>query len=299
MYVGVDVGGTKVLAVALDREGAVNSTASVPTPGRLSSVPALEDALTAAVESLGQAPQAVGVSAAGLVDADGETVRFATHLPWRESPARSSLEDRWGVPVVLDNDATCAGVAELARGSASGASSALVITLGTGIGGAVILGGRIYRGHNGMAGEFGHQQVVPEGLACECGQRGCWEQYCSGNALERLVRVSLGAHLDGPEVTARAQAGDPIALAAFSSIGTWLGVGVANLVDAFDPEVVVIGGGLSAVGDLLLEPARATLARRVIGAGHRDLPTLVPATFGPESGAVGAALLAGERVRAG
>jgi glucokinase len=143
-----------------------------------------------------------------------------------------------------------------------------------------------------MAGEFGHMQVVPDGLECECGLRGCWEQYCSGRALERVVRVGLGSHLDGPQVSARALAGDDLARRAFATIGTWLGVGIANLVAAFDPALVVVGGGVSAVGDLLLEPARQTLARSLVAAEHRTVPPLVPTALGPESGAIGAALLA-------
>ena len=144
-----------------------------------------------------------------------------------------------------------------------------------------------------MAGEFGHIQVVPDGLACECGLRGCWEQYCSGRALERVTRVALGSHLDGPEVAALARDGHPVAQQAFATVGTWLGVGIAGLVSAFDPETVVIGGGVSAVGDLLLEPARRGLLDSLQGTAYREIPSLVPTRFGPEAGAVGAALLSG------
>ena len=181
-----------------------------------------------------------------------------------------------------------------------------MITLGTGIGGAVLLDGVVLRGRNGMAGEFGHMQVVPDGQPCECGGRGCWEQYCSGNALVRLARDQVGrmptlldelcggdpARLTGPMVSQAAEEGDLLARQAFASVGDWLGVGVANLVAALDPDVVVVGGGVSAAGDRLLEPARAALARSLVGSGHRDVPELVRARFGPEAGAVGAVELA-------
>jgi glucokinase len=180
-------------------------------------------------------------------------------------------------------------------GAGQGVDSMLMITIGTGIGGALVLGGRVVRGANGLAGEFGHMQVVPDGLACECGLRGCWEQYCSGRALERVTRVALGRHLDGPEVAAMAFAGDEVARQAFASIGTWRGVGVAGLVSAFDPQLVVVGGGVSAVGDLLLAPARAALADSLQGTAYRPVPPLVAAQSGPEAGAVGAALLARDR----
>jgi glucokinase len=150
-----------------------------------------------------------------------------------------------------------------------------------------------------MAGEFGHMQVVPDGLRCECGLQGCWEQYCSGRALERVMRVAVGRHLDGREVSRLAHRGDEVARQAIASIGTWLGVGTAGLVSAFDPERVVVGGGVAAVGDLLLEPARAALLDSLQGTDHRVVPALVPAALGPDAGAIGAALLARDTVRSG
>ena len=297
MHVGVDVGGTKVLAVELTGAGAevaVARSAQVPMPGRAASDAEVEQTVARAVADVaaGRPLSGVGVSAAGLVDLEGGRVRFAAHLPWRDAPVRDRLAERIGVPVVLDNDANCAARAELDAGALRGVSSALLITVGTGIGGAVVVDGRVVRGANGMAGEFGHIQVVPDGLECECGLRGCWEQYCSGRALERVTRVALGSHLDGPEVAALARDGHPVAVQAFATVGTWLGVGTAGLVSAFDPETVVIGGGVSAVGDLLLEPARRGLVGALQGTAHRTLPSLVATRFGPEAGAVGAALLA-------
>ncbi|TNM45100.1 ROK family protein [Nocardioides albidus] len=293
-WVGVDVGGTKVLAVRIDEAGDVEATATRPMPGRAAGAEAVEEAVALAARDVygARPPRALGVSAAGLVDADGERFLFGAHLPWRDTPLRRRLAERTGRPVVVDNDANCAAHAELLAGAARGVRSALLITIGTGIGGAVVLDGRVVRGAHGLAGEFGHVQVVPDGLACECGLRGCWEQYCSGRALERVTRVALGRHLDGPEVTALALAGDEVALQSFASIGTWLGVGAAGLVSAFDPELVVVGGGVSAVGDLLLGPARTAMRGSLQGTAYRPVPELVPARLGPEAGAIGAALLA-------
>ncbi|HWU22767.1 MAG TPA: ROK family protein [Nocardioides sp.] len=300
-YVGVDVGGTKVLAVAIDEDGGPVASASAPMPGRDVPGEEVERALCAAIREAagGVTPEAVGIAAAGLVDAAGEHVRFAAHLPWRDAPVRRNLADRLGVRTVLDNDANCAAYAEFVLGAARGAQHALLITIGTGIGGALVLGGRLYRGSQGMAGEFGHMQVVPDGLSCECGLKGCWEQYCSGRALERVVRVAVGRHLEGREVARMARSGDGTARQAIATIGTWLGVGAAGLVSAFDPELVVIGGGVADVGDLLLDPARSALLDSLQGSDRRVVPPLVPAALGPRAGAIGAALLARDTLQTG
>jgi len=324
LFIGVDIGGTKVLATAVSSSGRVLRTARRTTPGRRVEARLVEDALTEAVEEIAgsRRVRAIGIAAAGFVDAQGERVRFAPHLPWRDEGVRARLSERWSAPVVLDNDANCAARAELTYGAVGAADDALVVTLGTGIGGALVLDGTVHRGYNGMAGEFGHMQVVPEGRSCECGGAGCWEQYTSGNALVRFVRERIGhpdrrpGSLDaasggdpdrilGPMVTEAAAAGDPLALEAFASVGEWLGVGLANLVAAFDPETVVVGGGLSAAGDLLLQPARQALRASLVGAAHRTVPPVVRAALGPEAGAIGAAdlarqtfSLAGSRARA-
>lgn len=308
LIIGIDVGGTKVLAGEVDAEGRVLRTVQLSTPGRRVDVRLVEDTLTAAVEQIadGRPVDAVGLAAAGFVDAEGERVMFAPHLPWVDAPVRRRLEERWDLPVVLENDATAAAIAEATYGAARGVDDMLMITLGTGIGGGVVLGGRLHRGANGMAGEFGHMQVVPDGLECECGKRGCWEQYCSGNALVRHARAGLGSRpsmldelcggdpqrITGPMVTAAAEDGDLLAREAFLAVGTWLGVGAANLAAAFDPACLVVGGGVSAAGDRLLEPARAALQLSLVGAGHRKMPPLVAALLGPRAGLIGAAALA-------
>lgn len=311
VWVGVDVGGTKVYAAVVSIDGRVLQSVRTETPGRREDPQILEDTVVRAVEevSAGSPVAGVGLAAAGFVDAERESVRFAPHLPWRGEPVRRLLQDRLGVPVALDNDANCAALAESAYGAGRGAELMLMVTLGTGIGGAIVWNGRLLRGHHGMAGEFGHMQVVPDGRECPCGRSGCWEQYCSGTALVRFGRSRLQqspvlmttagndpAQLSGPALTQAARNADPIALAAFGEMAHWLGVGTANLVAALDPDVLVVGGGLAAVGDLLLAPARETFERMLVGAGHREPARLVVAALGPEAGAVGAARLVQEQV---
>lgn len=307
VVVGVDIGGTKVLAGVVDHDGRVTATARRTTPGRRVATDRVEDAMIEAIlEAADGRPLAgVGVAAAGFVDSSGERVMFAPHLPWQGQPLRDLLEDRLGCPVALDNDANCAARAEAHHGAARGAVSALVITMGTGIGGAILLDGVVVRGANGMAGEFGHMQIVPDGHACECGRRGCWEQYSSGNALVRDVRGLMADQpsvladmtdgnpdlITGPLVTSAAEQGDLVARRAFASVGDWLGVGTANLVAAFDPGLVVVGGGVSAAGERLLDPARSALHRTLVGAAHRVVPDIMPAQLGPQAGMIGAALM--------
>ena len=293
MHIGVDVGGTKVLAVELDASGAVRSSVQRSVRAARATPAELEDALTDAVLAVAaDRPLAgVGVSAAALVDPTTDRVRFCTHLPWRDDPVRARLEQRWQAAVVLENDANCAAVAERDLGAARGEASFVLVTLGTGIGGAIVLDGQLVRGTSGMAGEFGHMQMVSGGLPCPCGLHGCWEQYCSGGALRRLTADARPDLRDGPAVTAAALAGDEVALAAYAEVGRWLGVGLAGLVAAFDPRLLVVGGGVSAAGDLLLTPARESLAESLYAAPWRSVPELRAAAAGPEAGAVGAALL--------
>ncbi|HET6651212.1 MAG TPA: ROK family protein [Nocardioides sp.] len=292
--IGLDVGGTKILAGILDQDGTLAELRAAETPGRQNLPRAVEDAMVRVVGELraGREVRAVGVGAAGFVGREG-TVRFAPHVSWRDEPLQRRLEERLGLPVVVDNDANVTALAELELGAARGARDAVCITLGTGIGGAVVMDGDVRRGTSGLAGEFGHMQVVPQGRPCPCGQNGCWEQYCSGTALRRAAREhGAPAGTEGPDVTAAAGAGVDWALRAFEDVGGWLGVGAAALCSALDPEVVVVGGGLSGAGELLLDPARAALAEKLPGREHRPMPRLVQAACGPQAGMIGAALLA-------
>jgi len=213
------------------------------------------------------------------------------------------------VPIFVDNDANAAVWAEWKFGAARGETQVMMITLGTGIGGGILVNGAVQRGRFGIAGEFGHMQVVPGGHRCECGNRGCWEQYASGNALVREARSLFSANspiasdlldraegvvenLTGPLITQAARDGDPTARELLAEIGSWLGVGIANLAAAFDPGTFVIGGGVSAAGDLLLGPARETFKRQLTGRGYRPEANIVAAQLGNEAGLIGAADLA-------
>ena len=290
--VGVDIGGTKILAGVVDDEGRVVDHEGRETPHRSAPATVVEALIAEAVEALGSRHhvRAVGIAAAGFVDADGTRVMFAPHLSWRDEPLRDRLGARLGLPVTVANDANAALWAEHVHGRARGARDVVMVTLGTGIGGALLLDGRLHVGRNGMAGEFGHTQAVPGGRPCECGHTGCWEQYCSGKALARFA-ADAGSALSGPALTEAAERGDPVARGAYLEVGRWLGAGVADLVAGFDPELVIVGGGVSAAGELLLEPARRALSAALVGHGHRTEPELAIASLGPEAGLVGAAEL--------
>ena len=205
------------------------------------------------------------------------------------------------MPIFVDNDANAAVWAEYRFGAGRGESHLVMVNLGTGIGGGIVLGGRVIRGRYGIAGEFGHMQVVPDGIRCECGNKGCWEQYASGNALVREARGLMSAgspvasdlldrverrpeDLTGPLITEAARDGDQLARELLAEIGQWLGVGIANLAAAFDPGTFVIGGGVSAAGDLLLDPARETFRRQLTGRGYRPEARIVAAQLGNEAG---------------
>jgi glucokinase len=309
LAVGVDIGGTKVAAGVVDEQGKVLARARRVTPSK--DARAVEATIADVVRELrdGHDVVAVGIGAAGFVDADRSRVRFAPHLAWRDEPLRDALAALIGAPVVVENDANAAAWAEWRFGAGRGESHLVCVTLGTGIGGGMVLDGVPQRGRFGMAGEFGHMVVVPDGRRCECGNRGCLEQYASGNVLGREARElaragspvtaalleRVGGNVDalaGPVVTLAAREGDPCAVELFDEVGRWLGIGLANLAAALDPGTFVIGGGASEAGELLLGPARESFRRTLTGRGYRAQARIVPAALGPEAGLVGAADLA-------
>ena len=311
--IGIDVGGTKVLGVVLAADGTVVAEARVPTPAGSD---ALVDALAGVVAELDAArggdgpPPAVGVGAPGLVDVTG-TVRFAPNLAGvrgLELPGRLGAR-LGGRRVVADNDATCAGWAEVRHGSARGAGHVLMVTLGTGIGGALVSDGRLMRGANGFAGEIGHMVVDPGGPPCPCGRSGCWERYASGSGLGRLAREAAHAGqsdllvdlaggdpegVRGEHVTAAAASGDPGAVGVLRRFAGWLALGLANLANALDPELIVIGGGLVEARELLLPPIREEFSRMIEAGTERPPIRIEAAALGERAGAIGAAVLAAE-----
>lgn len=307
LSIGVDIGGTKVAAGVVTRTGEVVDRVTVPSP--TSSPGSVEDAIVEVVAQLRSqyAVSSVGIGAAGWVDSEQALVRFSPHLAWRNEPLRDSLRARIDLPVIVDNDANAAAWAEYRFGAGRGARVMVCITLGTGIGGALVVDGRVFRGTYGMAGEWGHMTVVPDGEWCACGNRGCWEQYASGNALVReangLIRsggpqasaLSAAAGADGitgPDVTAVALAGDRPATELIADVGTWLGRGMANLAAALDPELFVVGGGVSEAGGLLLKPAIDAYSRSLTGRGYRPVARIALAHFRNDAGLIGAADLA-------
>ena len=308
LSIGIDIGGTKVAAGVVDGAGAIVERLQVATPSQ--SPVAVENTIVELVEDLRGRHQveSVGIGAAGWVDTDQAVVRFSPHLAWREEPLKQKLQTRIALPLIVDNDANAAAWAEYRFGAGSGASVMVCITLGTGIGGALVLNGQLFRGSYGMAGEWGHMIVVPGGHRCECGNRGCWEQYASGNALMREAREMAGARspaaegllefvggpdgISGPAITQAALAGEPLARELLGDVGHWLGLGIANLVAALDPELVVVGGGVSEAGELLLGPAQQAFDRTLTGRGFRPAARLVAAGFRNDAGLIGAADLA-------
>jgi glucokinase len=314
LTVGIDIGGTKVLGAVVDFAGNVVAVDRRPTEGH--DVRAVEDTIVDLVGGFAEDYDvaAVGIGAAGFVDVTRTIVMFSPHLEWRHEPLRARIAERVRLPVVVDNDANTMALAECRFGAGRGHRFVLCVTLGTGIGGALVLDNRVYRGANGMAGEFGHIQVVPDGRRCECGNRGCWEQYASGNALVRdareLVRSTAPmAHhlrsmvdgdaeaLEGPAITDAARAGDPLSIELLADVGRWLGVGLAGMAAAFDPGCIIVGGGLSEAGELLIGPTRQAFSRSLTGRGHRTEPVIAQAELGPNAGFIGAADMARSAAR--
>lgn len=309
LTIGVDVGGTKIAAGVVDESGAVLVHERADTPA--TDVAAVARSITDLVKALASAHPvaAVGIGAAGFVDAARSTVLFAPNLAWRDEPLKQEVERRTGLPVAVENDANAAAWAEFRHGAASDVADMLCVTVGTGIGGGIVSGGQLFRGAAGVAAEVGHLRVVPGGRPCTCGNVGCWEMYGSGRALVREAqdRIRSGCplaaalaercggrpeQLTGPMVTAAAAAGDPLAGELVDDLGRWLGEGIASLVAVLDPAVVVVGGGLSETGELLLGPTREAMAANITGRGHRPDVQLRQATLGNLAGLVGAADLA-------
>ncbi len=309
LTIGVDVGGTKIAGGVIDPEGHVLERIRVSTPA--TTAESVEEGIVEAVLSLraGHEVSAVGVAAAGFVNEKRSTLRFAPNLPMAERPLSDLIAPRVGLPVVVENDANAAAWGEYRFGGGRGATDVVLLTVGTGLGGGIVLDGRLLRGAFGIAGEFGHVRMVPDGRLCGCGNRGCWEKYASGSALIQQARAlaveqpeaaarmlalagGVAQAITGRMVTSAAREGDPAARALLAEIGRWLGEGIADVADVLDPAAVVIGGGVSEAGDLLLGPAREAFEASLSAGAHRPHLVIKAAELGNDAGLIGAGDLA-------
>jgi glucokinase len=309
MYaIGIDIGGTKIAGALVSEEGQIVRELKVPTPA--SDSDAIADAVVALVDELstGVEVAAAGIAAAGFIDADRAVIRYAPNLSWRNEPFKAKLAARLSIPVFIDNDANAAGWAEYRFGAGAGVKHMIMLTVGTGVGGAVIVDGHMLRGGFGIAAELGHINMVPEGVLCGCGQKGCLESYGSGTALLKAAKALAasgdprGARLaelerevgtlTGAEVYRAILEKDRGALDLLEDLGSMLGRAVASLVAVLDPELVVIGGGVSAAGDLLLDPIRKAYLEHLPARGFRPELRIEAAQLVNDAGVVGAADLA-------
>jgi glucokinase len=286
-------------------DGSVEQRAQVPTPKEADDILAAMGSLSSELAADGV--EAVGVGAAGMVEFATGILRYAPNLPWRELPLRDLVMRSTGLPCLVDNDANAAAWGEFRFGAGRGSNDMLLVTVGTGIGGGIVIGGKVLRGAHGFAAEIGHIIVEPGGPLCGCGNRGCWEQVAAGRAIDRLGREAARDHPDalfvelsggdpervqGSVVTEAAKQGDELARQILAEVGRRLGEGIAGLVNVLDPDLVVVGGGAIAAGDLLLDPARDAFAVAVEAPEHRQAVPIVAASLGNEAGAIGAAALA-------
>jgi len=309
--IGVDIGGTKVAAGVVSADGKILSVGRRSTPKR--DAEGVVNVITELVETLVKGTDemiiGVGLGVAGFVDATQSQVLTAANLGWNQEPIKAKLEHELSMPVVVENDANAAAWGEYRFGAGVGRPDMIMVTVGTGVGGGMIMGGRLQRGAHGVGAEFGHLVMVPKGRLCGCGRSGCWEQYASGSSLVRYARelasedrvdaeiiLSLGdgtpEGIQGLHVTEAAGKGDQIALAAFAKLGLWLGRGMADIAALLDPAVFVIGGGVIESGDLILGPTNESFARNLVAREHRPLTPIEPALLGNAAGIVGAADLA-------
>jgi glucokinase len=310
LTIGIDVGGTKILGGVVDENGSVLSTARTDTPRQGGRV--LTQAISDIAKELLTKHEAtsVGVSAAGFVSSDRKTMLATPNIAdWNGVNLDYELTTLIGLPVIIENDANAAAWGEAKFGAGRNQAHMMMLTVGTGIGGGIVINGALYRGAFGIAAEFGHIRVVPDGHICGCGARGCFEQYASGNALLRHAREAINASpeiarnllsrgdgtvagLTGSAITDAARDGDPVALAAFNTTGQWLGAGIASLSVILDPACVVIGGGVIEAGEILLKPTREALERTMPFAGKHPYPEIIAAQLGNKAGLVGVADLA-------
>lgn len=309
--IGVDIGGTKIAAGVVDEKGNILAQTRVATAAQ--DPASIDQSIATVCAELSQDFEigAIGLAAAGFCSPDRQSVQFAPNINWRDYPIAHNVRKLLNVdiPIVVENDANAAGWAEFRYGAAKDNTDMLMLTIGTGLGGAIVVDNALVRGGYGVGGEVGHMRVVPNGHSCGCGLDGCWEQYSSGSALVREARATairnpeLSATLielaggdpeaiDGPLVTKAAQNGDQFAKDLLAELGYWIGSGAASVAALLDPEIIVIGGGVAAAGGLLVDPAKEAFLSTLPARGHRVEAKFAVAQMGNSAGMVGAADLA-------
>lgn len=307
LTIGLDIGGTKIAGAVVNASGHILRQVTIPTPATDSQE--LEDALVGIISDLSHDATiaAVGIAAAGFIDATQSVVYYGTNIAWRNEPLRAKIEARTNLPVVVDNDANAAGWAEFRFGAGRLFQHMTMLTIGTGVGGAIVIDGHLFRGGFGAAAELGHITVEAEGLPCGCGRNGCIEQYGSGRALLRFAEeeslkpgtgdaLAAAKNADGvlpPQaVKELLEQEDPGALAALATVGMWLGRAAASLNAVLDPQVFVIGGGVATAGELIVGPIRESFLANMSARGVRPTPEFRVAEMLNDAGVVGAADLA-------
>ncbi len=305
LAVGVDIGGTKIAAGLVSESGEILRQSHEPTPDDSTKIPSLVADLAERV-SAGHEVVGIGIGAAGFISADRGTVRFAPNIDWVEEPLAEHVRALVNLPVVVENDANAAAWGEFRFGAGKDTDDLLLLTIGTGVGGGIIHHGQLFRGGFGIAAEVGHLRIVPNGIACGCGQHGCFEQYASGRALvrEAAERVANGdagskalaalaggdpSHVTGPAITKLAQDGDPLSVELLNALGTWIGEGLGILASILDPQVMAIGGGVADAGELLLAPVIQSFESHLPARTHRPEAEVRLAALGNEAGIIGAA----------
>lgn len=305
-YIGIDLGGTNIKGALVDENGMILRQSACPTRARLGPA-AVTASIAAMIRDLaaGQSVSGVGMGCPGTVDDAAGTVVYACNLGWEHYDVRSAIRELTGCELRLVNDANAAALAEAAVGAARGAQSAVVVTLGTGVGGGVVLDGRLLLGFSGAASELGHTVIVADGQPCSCGRRGCFEAYSSATALIRMTREAMDSHphselhriaaenggVDGRTAFLAQQAGDPAGDAVVRDYIRYLAIGVGNIVNTFFPEVVALSGGVANQGENLLAPLREEVSRQEYGAAYtKKHPRIIRCTLGNEAGMIGAAL---------
>lgn len=311
VYVGIDLGGTSIKAGLVDESGKILAKASCPTLVERGAKPVVDDMAKLSLEVVEKGGytlndvKAIGIGLPGIQDPRTGIVPFCTNLYWHEVPVVEWMHETIDKPVFIDNDATVAGLAESVAGVSAGVKDSVFLTLGTGVGGGIVLNGKVYSGAHGVGSELGHMITVIDGELCTCGNRGCWERYASATAMIRMGREAAEKHPESliytsvsgnlSEITAKvvtdaAKAGDPVACEVFDRYVYHLCVGIVNIINFLDPEVIVLGGGVSHAGAFLLDAVRAKLPSMVF---YKTMPyaRIELATLGNDAGIIGAAML--------